>query len=411
MTSGQPGLHRSDSSRFAFWLNRQRAFALPLLDTATASSAGFVIAGPRILDAIGRHTRPSSSSSSSSSSSLSSSSSYLKPVMAAMVARPPQLGQRPSQRSSTSAIKVKTSKAVAVSISSAAHHNQAQVVPNKHLQSLSPGLPPPQAPDTPPESPTTRRSSLTNLSSPLYPPGRFHVALQSPAVYAIDIDHLAAAIEHCASQSLPDAKAVFPWLHGLHPLNSSQLNFFGARRRSSRKAPKSLRSVTIVKAGGDLSCARLKSAVAPAELLADTEQPDPAFLDVDPPQGFSVRNFHIQACKMATVSDVVLYRDDTVSHDDLLQLARRFAIAQRIRKVQESPTGRHPPPFNTFVLSSKLCRGRGGRRRGTTRLIVELAPFEQIETEHPELVAIDSTGQMTGKVLDFGKTWLVRGRG
>ena len=364
MTSGQPGLHRSDSSTFALPLNRQRAFALPLLDTATASSTGFVFAGPRVLDTIGRHARPSplllllsSSSSSSSSSSPSPSPSHFKPVMAAMVARPPQLGQRPSRRSSTTALKAKTPKAVAASVSSAASQPPASLVPNKHLQSLSPGLPPPQALDAPPPSPITRRPSLPNLSSPLYPPGRFHVALQSPVVYAIDIDHLAAAIEHCASQSLPDPKAVFPWLHGLHPINSSQLNFFGAQRRSSRKAPKSLRSVTVVKAGGDLSCARLKSAVAPAELLPDLEELSSAFLDVDPPRGFSVRNFHIQACKMATVSDVVLYRDDTVSHDDLLQLAKRFAVAQRIRKLQGSPTGRHPPPFNTFVLSSKLCRG------------------------------------------------------
>ena len=41
---------------------------------------------------------------------------------------------------------------------------------------------------------------------------------------------------------------------------------------------------------------------------------------------------------------------------------------------------------------------------------MEPAPFEQIETEHPELVAVDSSGQMTGKVLDFGKTSLVQGR-
>ncbi len=258
--------------------------------------------------------------------------------MAAVVARPPQLGQPAAPRGSTSSLKLKTTKPV------------AGPTPHKHLQALSPGLPPAQLPDTPPTSPPGKTNMPNSL---LYPPDPRHLLSQSPSVYTIDAAGLADALDHAARQPLPESKDVFPWLHGLHAQNHAQLAFFGARRRSARKAPKTLRGITIVKAGGDLNRARLKGAVAPSELLCEGPFPC-AFLDVDPAEGFSVRNFQIQAAKMATISDIIVYGDDSVSPADLHLLARRFASAQKIRKAQEGPAERGPPLYHTFVLSS-MC--------------------------------------------------------
>jgi dual specificity MAP kinase phosphatase len=191
----------------------------------------------------------------------------------------------------------------------------------------------------------------------LHPPDKYPLLSDSPPVYTLTAAELAAALEHIAGQPLPETKEVFPWLHGLHPLNHAQQAFFGARRRSSRKAPKGLRAITIVKAGGDLTSARLRGALAPAELLPQGQNAEPVFLDVDPPDGFSVRNFHIQACKMAAISDIVIYRDGTTTEADVLQLARMFVTAQRVRQAQERPAGRGPPTFNTFVLSGRQSSG------------------------------------------------------
>ncbi|KAI9886141.1 MAG: hypothetical protein M1823_002044 [Watsoniomyces obsoletus] len=286
--------------------------------------------------------------------------------MAAVVARPPQLGQPASPRNSASSLKLKTAKSV------------RGPSPHRHLQALSPGLPPAQLPDTPPTSPPGKISVMPN--SLLYPPDPRHQICQSPPVYTVDAATLAAALDHAARQPLPESKEVFPWLHGLHAQNHAQLAFFGARRRSARKAPKTLRAITLVKAGGDLNRARLKGAVAPAELLSDGPMSFSTFRDVDPAEGFSVRNFQIQTAKMASISDIVIYGDDSVSPVDLHQLARRFASAQKIRKAQEGPTDRGPPLYHTFVLST---------------------PFSVVEAAHPELVAVDSAGESTGRVLDF----------
>lgn len=268
--------------------------------------------------------------------------------MAAIVARPPRLGQPPSQRPSSTVLKIKPPKPVAIPVVAA---------PNKYLQTPSPGFPPASNPDVTVASSPTRIGSGTrhhpHISSPLYPPDRFERFSESPAIYAIDANDLAVALDHAARHSLPDTMDVFPWLHGLNPVNHPQLTFFGARRRSSRKAPKTLRAMTIVKAGGDLTRARLKGALAPTELLSEPYRSDAMFHEMDPPDGFSVRNFHIQAGKMATVSDIIVYRDETVGDADLDRLAKAFANAQRIRRAQECPGDRGPPLYNTFVLLSK----------------------------------------------------------
>lgn len=117
-----------------------------------------------------------------------------------------------------------------------------------------------------------------------------------------------------------------------------------------------------MKAGGDVSHSKLKGAIAPEEILAplqgagrDKKNEDFAeFLEADPKDGFSVRNFQIQACKMATVSDLVVYRDDRTPFEEAVRLAKRLARAQAAwqKKTDGSLFGHHRL-FNTFLVSGE----------------------------------------------------------
>jgi dual specificity MAP kinase phosphatase len=166
------------------------------------------------------------------------------------------------------------------------------------------------------------------------------------------------ALDHLASQPLPATKQVFPWLHGLHADNQLQLAFFIARKKSLRRTPKCIRSITIVKAGGDLSHSKLKGAVAPEEVLqclkGGKDKDDGDFLDSDPREGFSVRNFQIQACKMATVSDIVVYGDDETPRSEVERLARRMSKAQAAWQRRIEGPNASERPFNTFVVTGEL---------------------------------------------------------
>jgi dual specificity MAP kinase phosphatase len=203
-----------------------------------------------------------------------------------------------------------------------------------------------------------------------------------PPVYDINAAKLAKAINHLASQPLPDTKQVFPWLHGLHPDNMMQLGFFTARKKNMRKVPLCLRGIAIVKVGGDLTLSKLRGALSPDELLLEPSHPEdsPCFLEVDPRDGFSVRNFQIQAAKMATVSDIVVYGDAKASRNDVLKLAQIISQAQKTWKARELAAGSECLTFHTFALTDT---------------------FETIEKRYPQLVAIDSNGFMTGNVPDF----------
>jgi dual specificity MAP kinase phosphatase len=183
-------------------------------------------------------------------------------------------------------------------------------IPNKHIPVCSPGKAPSPtgllSPQSSISSPILFRSTSTVLSA--LPD--FLKLQDSPPVYSIEPSTVADALEEQATQPLPDPKRVFPWLHGLHADNAIQLAFFVARRKSLRKVPHVLRGVTIVKAGGDLSKARLKGAITPEEILAPEslagQTSDGRFIDADPRDGFSVRNFQIQVPKMASVSDIIV---------------------------------------------------------------------------------------------------------
>lgn len=227
-------------------------------------------------------------------------------------------------------------------------------IPNKHLPYCSPGpVPnsPQRTPATPPASPPSKHSSFQTFSL-LYPANTHPRVRDFPPVYSITASTLAASLDCLATQPFPDPKQVFPWLHGLHPNNQVQLAFFTARRKALRNTPRCFRGITIVKVG-DLTKSKLKGTVDVNELLSPPVGENSTFLEIDPKDGFSVRNFHIQAAKMGRVSDVVLYGDEESTQSEIHSVARRIATAQRAWLEQSSPKERDGPMFNTFVVSSE----------------------------------------------------------
>ncbi|GAD97108.1 pps1 dual specificty phosphatase [Paecilomyces variotii No. 5] len=244
-------------------------------------------------------------------------------------------------------------------------------VPNKHLP-ICPTGPAPLVKDID----RSKTGVSGQLTSALYPPDGFDKLSDSPPIYSIDVDTLKEALDHLSTQPLPEPKHVFPWLHGLHPNNQIQLAFFANRKKSVRRAPRCLRGMTIVKVGGDLSKARIKGAVSPGEVLAVTSSD---FLEADPAEGFSVRNFQIQTAKMASLSDIVVYGDDNVPEAETIALAEQIALAQQNWRLRNDPA-QETPLYNTFVLSST---------------------FREVEERHPDLISVDRRGHLTGRVMDF----------
>ena len=101
------------------------------------------------------------------------------------------------------------------------------------------------------------------------------------------------------------------------------------------------------------------------------------FREVDPREGFSVRNFQIQTAKSAMVSDVVVYGDDGA---EVQKLAKDVAIAQKSWRETHEEKGHELPLFNTFACTSS---------------------FSVFERNYPDIVCTDSRANMTGKVMDF----------
>lgn len=231
----------------------------------------------------------------------------------------------------------------------------AAPIPNKHLPYCSPGPPPKsqqRTPATPPASPPTKHPQVQTLSL-LHPADAYSKVSESPPIYSIDSLRLVAALDHLSAQPFPEPKKLFPWLHGLHPNNQVQQAFFIARRKPLRATPTCFRGITIIKADGDLTKSRLKGALAPDELLSPDNGQDTTFLDVDPREGFSVRNFHIQAAKVAVMSDLVVYGDEDTPENGVRDVAKRFASAQSAWRKKHISSGQEIPRFETFIVSSK----------------------------------------------------------
>ncbi|EAQ86910.1 hypothetical protein CHGG_08163 [Chaetomium globosum CBS 148.51] len=256
------------------------------------------------------------------------------------------------------------------------HPSQCPVpVPNKHIPVCPPGPIPQEEPTTPPPSPVKEDGQLAR--SLLHPPDKYpRVDMGRLSLYKVDADGVAAAMDHAARQPLPEPSQVFPWLHGLHPSNAIQQAFFMARKRALRRTPPCLRSITVVKADGDLSVSRLKGAISPDEFL-QLEGAVSEFIEADPREGFSVRNFQIQAAKSAMTSDIIVYGSDDVA---VRKLGWDIAAAQQRWRDRHDAMRHHLPRYSTFICTS---------------------PFAEFEEKHPEIVSVNSEGLLTGTVLDF----------
>ena len=263
------------------------------------------------------------------------------------------------------------------------HATQSQIcptaLPNKHIPICPTGPSRSDEVGTPPSSPgDVNGAAAEQQRSLLFPPDAF-VFLEdgSIRVYEINASQLAEALDFALCQPLPAPDLMFPWLHGLHPQNQLQLTFFMGRKRPSAKAPSCTRGILLVKTDGDLCSARLRGAVAPDEFMSHGTFP--RFIDPDPADGFSVRNFQIQTAKWALVSDIVVYGEDAAANE---QLAWDIATAQQYHREQQqtAPGQEHQSQFNTFMCTS---------------------PFKTFEDNHSDIVAVDSDGFATGKVLDF----------
>ena len=247
-------------------------------------------------------------------------------------------------------------------------------IPNKHLPCCPPGPAPRPSCDTPATPPDTppSNSSGQHLFSPLSPAARYSKLIEKPAVYSIDCVTLGHALRELAAQPFPDPQASFPWLHGLHAENHMQLAFFTARNKTQRHTPKCFRGITIIKAGGDLSKGRLQGAVSSAEILEPSSGKDARFLDVDPREGFSVRNFQIQVVKMAMLSDLVVYRDRSTSVEEVHHLARKLATAQKACRTKTGfAQDASAPAYNTFILSGM----RASYTRGHNAILTRFRSF------------------------------------
>jgi dual specificity MAP kinase phosphatase len=250
-------------------------------------------------------------------------------------------------------------------------------IPNKHLPECPTGPAPSEKPDTPPASPPTKHADAPPKSL-LYPPLKYEVYSRERdwTIYGLFAEQVAAALDHQASQPLPEPSQIFPWLHGLHPQNQIQQAFFVARRRALRKTPLCFRGITVVKADGDLTRSRLKGAIAPDELL-EFGRDRTTFKEIDPREGFSVRNFQIQAAKCAMLSDIIVYGSD---ERQTRRVARGVASAQKTWREEQRRLGNDVPNYHTFV-----CLDR----------------FEEFEARHPNIVFSNSKGQHTGAIMDF----------
>lgn len=217
-------------------------------------------------------------------------------------------------------------------------------IPQKPLTSLlGPTAVGQTPPVTPPDSPQAELPKC--MSSRLYPPEIYPLVSESPPVRAIDAAGVAAALNHLATQPLPGPDEIFPWAHGVHPENNLQLDFFSSRRKSVRRVPTGIRFITLVKAGSDLNSCKLKGAVVPDDIIHANEKP--GFNDVDPRNGFCVRNFHIQVGKFAALSDIVVYRGSDVSVEEVEEVAKRISTAQLLYR---STVEWEHPAYSTFVV-------------------------------------------------------------
>lgn len=124
----------------------------------------------------------------------------------------------------------------------------------------------------------------------------------------------------------------------------------------------------------------LTATFTPEDLLSSSLAP--RFARPQIPFAINLRNFRLQATKLASVSDIVIYSADGLASPDLLPTAERFLAAQediRTTRMMESDHPDETVHYRVFVITDR---------------------FDVFEHRYPDLVAVDSNGFIRNKV-DF----------
>lgn len=138
--------------------------------------------------------------------------------------------------------------------------------------------------------------------------------------------------------------------------------------------PKNIRGLLVVKVGSRDSEGTLIGTAFPDELLCEKPEPDefsfdedrpdvemdagspsrylPQFLNLDPQNGISLRNFQIQIAKWASVSDIALYVSEESERDNMLEFAKLISMAQ-LNFHKQNP---HVPVYITCMVQDGIHR-------------------------------------------------------
>ncbi|KAF0530561.1 Dual specificity protein phosphatase PPS1 [Gigaspora margarita] len=235
-------------------------------------------------------------------------------------------------------------------------------------------------------------SRLTPPLSPLSPPSSSPATIRSPSPIEFDafpqvneeppIRALTASqyyLIHETYYSTPLPNDLFPWLHGIDGTNPIQNSFFGLKLQEECPVPIH-RGVIVVQAE-EMARSQLVGSVLPTDILDYGNPDDPeddcsarGFLKIMDSEGINLRNFKIQVAKYATISDIIVYGENGLN-ENVLNIAKQMAWAQKKFKEENS----NILEYEVFVI---------------------IEPFSIFEEEYPELVAIDSQGNVRNKI-DF----------
>lgn len=280
---------------------------------------------------------------------------------------------------------------------------EVTLISGKLSSETTPNVPRNIVPDTPPHSPGTEIASLglnqigtvkelaaedktaRNPLDPIVAAGK----TSDGGYYRISPAEAVAALDFHYSSALPEIEEVFPWMHGCNENNVSQRAFLDPMKRFRDlnnqpvdlnraleimmpdnpvfSPPSNARGLVVIKVGdASDSHGSLVGSITPEEVLADQHGRTATidhfsqnayhkltgnFLNLDPDEGISLRNFHIQVAKWATISDILVYCCSEQDTCDAIFIAKLLVEAQKKLRCSVPSTQRKPGVmYNTFYL-------------------------------------------------------------
>lgn len=249
---------------------------------------------------------------------------------------------------------------------------------------------------------------VLELLSPLDPESSFFLHLPPVSnnaevdVRVITPSRLLSVLQWYFSKPLPPTNQMFPWLHGLHPENFTQRQFFVFQQMAQNMdeessidfnmhfaRPTDARFLMTIEAdaesypeeqvlhnsiGLDEVLKKIEFSRQEVEkmitsfvtTLFDNLSPHildtlvktiisdcfvtgfmPKFLNLDPDRGISLRNFHIQVAKLARCADFVVYGSPKAHAEGK---SRAASVARLLRLAQIVDEKTNPRKYNVFLL-------------------------------------------------------------